>query len=86
MQVFPVDENSAVCGFEAYINGKHVIGQLKLKEQAHTEYQKAIDEGHGAYLLDEGLFIWDVAYSPTRERKQILNQNWKCTQWSPRSH
>lgn len=57
-QIFPVDENSAVCGFEAYINGKHVIGQLKLKEKAHAEYKKAIEEGQGAYLLDEGLFIY----------------------------
>lgn len=42
-----------VCGFEAFINGKHIIGEVKEKEQAHKEYKKAISEGHGAYLMDE---------------------------------
>jgi poly [ADP-ribose] polymerase len=29
--VFPLDDTAAVCGFEAFINGKHVIGiDLKL--------------------------------------------------------
>ena len=42
-----------VCGFEAFINGKHVIGEVKEKEQAHKEYREAISQGHGAYLMDE---------------------------------
>ena len=42
-----------VCGFEAFINGKHIIGEVKEKEEAHKEYKKAISEGHGAYLMDE---------------------------------
>jgi poly [ADP-ribose] polymerase len=40
LQVFPLDELGAVCGFEAFINGKHIIGQVKEKEQAHKEYQQ----------------------------------------------
>jgi poly [ADP-ribose] polymerase len=24
--VFPLDDTAAVCGFEAFINGKHIIG------------------------------------------------------------
>ncbi len=28
---FPLDSMAAVCGFEAYINGKHVIGKVKEK-------------------------------------------------------
>ncbi|KAG1683284.1 Poly [ADP-ribose] polymerase 4 [Nymphon striatum] len=51
--VFPLDESAAVCGFEAFINEKHVIGEVKEKETAHKEYKKAISEGHGAYLMDE---------------------------------
>ncbi|EGG19008.1 type A von Willebrand factor domain-containing protein [Cavenderia fasciculata] len=51
--VFPLDEMGAVCGFEAYINGKHIIGEVKEKEKAHKEYRQAIAEGHGAYLMDE---------------------------------
>jgi Na+/H+-translocating membrane pyrophosphatase len=42
-----------VCGFEAFINGKHIVGEVKEKEEAHREYKKAISEGHGAYLMDE---------------------------------
>ncbi|XP_071492982.1 protein mono-ADP-ribosyltransferase PARP4-like [Diadema antillarum] len=51
--VFPLDECAAVCGFEAYINGKHVVGVVKEKEEAKTSYQKAVREGHGAYLMEE---------------------------------
>ena len=28
--VFPLEERAAVCGFEAFINGKHVVGQVRL--------------------------------------------------------
>ena len=42
-----------MCGFEAFINGKHIVGEVKEKEEAHREYKKAINEGHGAYLMDE---------------------------------
>ena len=51
--VFPLDDMAAVCGFEAFINGKHIVGQVKEKEQAHKEYREAIAKGHGAYLMDE---------------------------------
>ncbi|XP_041931253.1 protein mono-ADP-ribosyltransferase PARP4-like isoform X2 [Alosa sapidissima] len=51
--VFPLEESAAVCGFEAFINGKHVIGEVKEKEQAHKEYKQAIEKGHGAYLMDQ---------------------------------
>lgn len=30
---------SAVCGFEAFINGKHIVGEVKEKEIAHREYK-----------------------------------------------
>ena len=46
----------AVCGFEAFINGKHIVGEVKEKEKAHKEYKEAIQAGHGAYLMDEGIF------------------------------
>ena len=51
--IFPLDDNSAICGFEAFINDKHVIGVCKEKEQAHKEYKEAIEKGHGAYLMDQ---------------------------------
>ncbi len=51
--VFPLDDLAVVCGFEAFINNKHIVGEVKEKEQAHKEYKKAISEGHGAYLMDQ---------------------------------
>uniref|UniRef100_A0A8P4GML0 Poly [ADP-ribose] polymerase n=1 Tax=Dicentrarchus labrax TaxID=13489 RepID=A0A8P4GML0_DICLA len=51
--VFPLDDSAAVCGFEAFINGKHVVGQVKEKEKARKEYKQAIERGHGAYLMDQ---------------------------------
>eukprot|EP00105_Crassostrea_gigas_P013451 XP_011429775.2 PREDICTED: poly [ADP-ribose] polymerase 4-like [Crassostrea gigas] len=51
--VFPLDEMAAVCGFEAFINGKHIVGEVKEKETAHREYKRAVQEGHGAYLMDQ---------------------------------
>ncbi|KAM4700272.1 protein mono-ADP-ribosyltransferase PARP4 isoform 2-T2 [Discoglossus pictus] len=51
--VFPLDSTAAVCGFEAFINGKHIVGEVKEKKQAHKEYRTAIREGHGAYLMDQ---------------------------------
>ncbi|XP_073329534.1 protein mono-ADP-ribosyltransferase PARP4 [Pagrus major] len=51
--VFPLDDSAAVCGFEAFINGKHVVGQVKEKETARKEYKQAVEKGHGAYLMDQ---------------------------------
>lgn len=51
--VFPLEAGSAVCGFEAYINNKHVVGKVKKKEKAHEEYKEAIKKGHGGYLMDQ---------------------------------
>uniref|UniRef100_A0A8D2KV15 Poly [ADP-ribose] polymerase n=1 Tax=Varanus komodoensis TaxID=61221 RepID=A0A8D2KV15_VARKO len=51
--VFPLDDTAAVCGFEAFIKEKHIIGEVKEKEEAHREYREAVREGHGAYLMDQ---------------------------------
>ncbi|XP_024919800.1 poly [ADP-ribose] polymerase 4 isoform X1 [Cynoglossus semilaevis] len=51
--VFPLDDLAAVCGFEAFINGKHVVGQVKEKLQARKEYKEAVEKGHGGYLMDQ---------------------------------
>ncbi|NXV74308.1 PARP4 polymerase, partial [Atlantisia rogersi] len=65
--VFPLDDKAAVCGFEAFINGKHVIGEVKEKKQAHREYRKAVSQGHGAYLMDQDapdIFVISVGNLP----------------------
>ncbi|XP_066476989.1 protein mono-ADP-ribosyltransferase PARP4 [Tiliqua scincoides] len=51
--VFPLDDTAAVCGFEAFIKGKHIIGEVKEKETAHHEYREAVSRGDGAYLMDQ---------------------------------
>jgi Vault protein inter-alpha-trypsin domain/von Willebrand factor type A domain len=51
--VFPLDEGAAVCGFEAIIDGTLVVGEIKEREAAFEMYDKAIEAGHGAFLLDE---------------------------------
>ncbi|XP_028291259.1 protein mono-ADP-ribosyltransferase PARP4 isoform X2 [Gouania willdenowi] len=51
--VFPLEDSAAVCGFEAFINGKHVVGKVKEKEAARREYRQAVQSGHGAYLMDQ---------------------------------
>ncbi|XP_013370321.1 PREDICTED: poly [ADP-ribose] polymerase 4 [Chinchilla lanigera] len=51
--VFPLDDKAAVCGFEAFINGRHIVGKIKEKEEARQQYRAAISQGHGAYLMDQ---------------------------------
>ncbi|XP_059540128.1 protein mono-ADP-ribosyltransferase PARP4 isoform X2 [Myotis daubentonii] len=51
--IFPLDDKAAVCGFQAFINEKHIVGEIKEKEAAHREYREAISQGHGAYLMDQ---------------------------------
>ncbi|CAG8707221.1 25616_t:CDS:2, partial [Gigaspora rosea] len=53
---FPLHEAAAVCGFEAEIDGKRKVkGIVKEAKQAAKEYDEAIQQGHGAYLLEEEL-------------------------------
>uniref|UniRef100_A0A2K5MH55 Poly [ADP-ribose] polymerase n=1 Tax=Cercocebus atys TaxID=9531 RepID=A0A2K5MH55_CERAT len=51
--IFPLDDKAAVCGFEAFINGKHIVGEIKEKEEAQREYREAVTQGHGAYLMSQ---------------------------------
>ena len=51
--VFPLDEGAAVCGFEAIVDGTLVVGEVKEREEAFRMYDDAIEQGHGAFLLDE---------------------------------
>jgi hypothetical protein len=51
--VFPLDEGSAVCGFEAIVDGTLVVGEVKEREAAFKMYDEALERGDGAFLLDE---------------------------------
>jgi Vault protein inter-alpha-trypsin domain len=49
--VFELAAGSAVCGFEAFIQNKHIIGKVEEKKQAHEKYKKAVETGKRAYLF-----------------------------------
>jgi hypothetical protein len=51
--VFPLDEAAAVCGFEVLVDGVHVVGEVKDRDEAFETYDDALARGHGAYLLDQ---------------------------------
>ena len=51
--VFPLDDGAAVCGFEAIIDGVSVVAEVQEREKAFERYDEAIEQGHGAFLLDE---------------------------------
>jgi len=72
--VFPLDSNSAVCDFQADINGKIVQGKVKEKQQAKAEYNAAIQRGDGAYLLEQekaDIFQVSVGNIPANTRVNI---------------
>ncbi|CAG8773758.1 10525_t:CDS:2, partial [Acaulospora morrowiae] len=53
---FPIYEAATICGFEAEIDGRrNVKGIVKEAKEAAKEYDDAIKQGHGAYLLEEQL-------------------------------
>ncbi|XP_077197749.1 protein mono-ADP-ribosyltransferase PARP4 isoform X2 [Paroedura picta] len=72
--VFPLDDRAAVCGFEAFIKGKHIIGEVKEKGVAHREYRDAVARGDGAYLMDQDapdIFTVSVGNLPPSTRVLI---------------
>ena len=52
---FPVTDKTAVCGFEAYIGNKHIVGTVEKKEEARKKYRAAVKEGHGAYMMEQDI-------------------------------
>ncbi|KNC99654.1 uncharacterized protein SPPG_05035 [Spizellomyces punctatus DAOM BR117] len=50
--IFPLYEGAAVCDFEVEIDGRKARGEVKEKEEAKKDFQKAVDEGKLASLLE----------------------------------
>lgn len=50
---FPLPEAAAVCGFRAVTDGRWIEGRIEDRDAAFDRYDKAIADGHGAYLLDQ---------------------------------
>ncbi len=50
---FPLEESSAVSGFEVEIGGKIIKGKIEERDKAFEEYDEAMAQGHGAFLVDQ---------------------------------
>ncbi|APB32947.1 von Willebrand factor type A domain protein [Gloeomargarita lithophora Alchichica-D10] len=50
---FPLPEGAAICGFQVYLGERIIAGRVEEKETAFAQYDEAIKEGHGAYLVDQ---------------------------------
>ncbi|XP_058965540.2 von Willebrand factor A domain-containing protein 5A-like [Pocillopora verrucosa] len=51
--IFPLDEQAAVCGFQATIDGRTIVAEVQEKQEAQDTYDDAISSGHSAFLLEE---------------------------------
>jgi translation elongation factor EF-Tu-like GTPase len=51
--IFPLDERSAVCGFEVTVDGKVTKGVVKEKQEARQTYERALQQGDSAQLLEQ---------------------------------
>ena len=50
---FPLPEGGAVCGFTVATGDRTLRGRVEEREKAFAEYDEALAQGHGAFLLDE---------------------------------
>ncbi len=50
---FPLEEQAAVYAFTSRIDDREIIAELKEKKTAQKEYSDALQQGHGAYLLEQ---------------------------------
>jgi len=50
---FPLPEGSSVCGFTVAVGDRVLRGRVEEREKAFVEYDEALAQGHGAFLLDE---------------------------------
>ena len=51
--VCPLDEQAAVCGFQATIDGRTIVAEVQGKQEARDTYDDAISSGHSAFLMEE---------------------------------
>ena len=76
---FPIEEQAAVYSFTARIDDREIVAQLKEKKEAQKEYSDALQQGHGAYLLEQDEksqdnFIINVgALPPSKECTIIIS-------------
>jgi Ca-activated chloride channel family protein len=49
---FPLPEGAAVCGFEVITGDRVLTGTIDENEKAIEKYENAVDQGHGAFMLE----------------------------------
>ncbi|CAF1531105.1 unnamed protein product [Adineta steineri] len=50
---FPIEQQAAIYSFVARINDREIFAELKEKNEAQKEYIVALQNNHGAYLLEQ---------------------------------
>ena len=50
---FPLPEGAAVCGFEVVTGDRVLTGQIEEAEQAIDQYEQAVGQGHGAFVMEQ---------------------------------
>lgn len=53
--LFPLDEGAGICKFTAEVDGRVIEGVVKETKEAREDYDKAIQSGHSAFLVEEKL-------------------------------
>ena len=82
---FPLEEGSAVCGFEVQIGDRVIKGAVEEREQAFKAYDDAIARGDGAFLLDQekpNIFVASEETSCLGRRRSFQFPIWRsfvCT-------
>ncbi|GAB6064799.1 VIT domain-containing protein [Deferrisoma palaeochoriense] len=71
---FPLPESAALTGFRARVGDRVVTGRVEERDRAFDEYDRAMEEGHGAFLLDQerpNVFTLSVGNLPPGGRAEI---------------
>jgi Ca-activated chloride channel family protein len=50
---FPLPDGAAVCGFQVVTDDRVVSSRIVEAEEAAEQYEKALEQGHGGFLLEE---------------------------------
>uniref|UniRef100_A0A8D0UPN1 Poly [ADP-ribose] polymerase n=1 Tax=Sus scrofa TaxID=9823 RepID=A0A8D0UPN1_PIG len=67
--VFPLDDKAAVCGFEAFINGKHIVGEVR--GPLARPQPSASGHGLGGLFLFQDIFTVSVGNLPPKAKVLI---------------
>ena len=73
--IFPLDEQAAVCGFQATIDGRTIIAEVQEKQEARDTYDDAISSGQSAFLLeesDESSDIFQISVGNLPPKKEAI--------------